>query len=89
MRTNPNTTVQTQILHVLRKLYDMGVTLNGCGCCGSNELTVVDPATGKLVTYEVNGGFNNLNGSYNYSFYANGANALTITSNGNDENILG
>lgn len=82
MQTN-----KAQVLEVLRKLNEMGVTLNGCGCCGTNTLTITDPS-GNRLTYEVVGGVER-DGSYNYGFYSIGGDEeFRIVSNGNDENAL-
>lgn len=82
MQTN-----KARVLEVLRKLNEMGVTLNGCGCCGANKLTITDPS-GNRLTYEVEGGFDEKDGSYNYGFYSDRNEEFRIVSNGNDENAL-
>jgi hypothetical protein len=76
-----NTPNQTKAIEILRALRAMGVELNGCGCCGSNTITI----DGK--TYPIDGGTQNDGKGYHYSV-GTGEDEFTIYSNGLDENSL-
>jgi len=74
--------VETKALEMLRTLDKLGVRLNGCGCCGSNEINL----DGEI--YEMFGCVE-MNGSYYYTFVNKKNNAeFILRSDGNDEKAL-
>lgn len=74
--------VETKALEMLRTLNKLGVCLNGCGCCGSNEINL----DGEI--YEVFG-CADTDGSYYYTFVNKKINAkFILRSDGNDEKAL-
>ncbi len=74
--------VETKALKMLRTLHKLGVRLQGCGCCGSNEINL----DGEI--YEVLGG-DALDNAYHYTFINRKNNtSFVLFSDGKDENVL-
>lgn len=77
------TEVETKALEMLRTLHKMGVRLNGCGCCGSNEIHL----DGEI--YDVLGSIELDNRYYHYTFVNRKNNtSFVLHSDGKDENVL-